>query len=250
MFTLIAYSNAKDCLGVFTSIPAVQDQHVKTAGDFITVPTLNNIVGSYCLGGATIAEARLVSPSLRRVNPLYIAPVELVSVPSLDPLMMYHPENPIALDVNESLEAQIDATNADVAQKMVLVWLADGALTPVTGEIFTVNAHLNVELIVDTWQFSEIEFPDSLPVADYDVVGARLVGVDLAAFRFVPVGQAHRPGGVGSVINNQADPWCQRFGRMGVWFDFNTVQPPGIECLGGAAEAAADIELYIDLIKK
>ncbi len=249
MFTTIAYSNAKDCLGAFTAIPAVPDQHIKTAGVNITVPALNNIVGSYCLGGTLIAEARLVSPSLRRVNPLYITPVELVAVPSLDPLIMYHPLNPITLDVNESLSAEINATAANAEQKTVIVWLSDGAITPVTGEIFTVNAHLNVELIVDTWQFAEITFPDSLPVADYSVVGARLVGVDLAAFRFVPVGAAVRPGGVGSVINNQADPYSQRFGRMGVWFDFNTVQPPGIECLGGAAEVAADIELYIDVLK-
>lgn len=249
MFTLIAYANAKDCLGVFTSIPAVQDQHVKTADQYITVPALNNIVGSYALMGAAGAEARLVSPSLRRLNPLYINPAELVSVPSADPLMMYHPQNPIPLDVNEQLEAQINATNADTAQKMVLVWLSDGMISSVTGEVFTVNAHLNVELIVDTWQFSEITFPDSLPVADYSVVGARLVGTDLAAFRFVPVGEAHRPGGVGAVAINSKDPWSQRFGRMGEWFKFNTVQPPGIECLGGAAEVAADIELYIDMIK-
>lgn len=249
MFSTIAYSKAKDCDGVFTSIDAVPDQHVKTVGNYITVPTLNNIVGAYGLMGAAGSEVRLVSPSLRRLNPFYINPAELVSVPSTDPLMVYHPQNPISLDVNEQLEAQINATALDVVQKTVVVWLSDGVVTPVTGEIFTVNAHVTVELVVDTWQFSEISFPDSLPVADYEVVGARLVGIDLAAFRFVPVGAAHRPGGVGAGAINSKDPYNQRFGRMGSWFSFNTVQPPGIECLGGDAEAETTIELYMDVIK-
>jgi len=249
MFTTIAFSEAKDCDGVFASLLAVPDQHIKTATIYITIPALNNIVGSYALIGAAGSEVRLVSPSLRRLNPLYINPAELISVPSADPLMMYHPQNPITLDVNEQLEAQVNATALDVVQKMVVVWLSDGMITPVTGEIFTVNAHVKVELVVDTWMFAEITFPDSLPVADYQVVGARLVGTDLNAFRFVPVGEAHRPGGVGSIGIDSKDPWSQRFGRMGVWFSFNTVQPPGIECLGGAAEVETTIELYMDLIK-
>ena len=249
MFTTIAYSKGKDCDGVFTSIDAVPDQHVKTATIYITVPALNNIVGSYGLIGAAGSEARLVSPSLRRLNPLYINPAEIVSIPTADPLMMYHPQNPIPLDVNEQLEGQVNATALDVVQKMIAVWLADGMISPVTGEIFTVNAHVNVALVLDTWEFSEITFPDSLPVADYQVVGARLVAANLNIFRFVPVGEAHRPGGVGASAINAKDPWSQRFGRMGVWFSFNTVQPPGIECLGGAAVAADDYELYMDLIK-
>ena len=249
MFTLVAYSNAKDCLGVFTSIPAVPDQHVKTATVYITVPNLNQIIGSYALLGAAGDDVRLVAPSLRRTNPLYIQPAELVAFPSADPLMMFHPESPVVLDVNESLEAEIDATNADTAQKTVGVWLSDGVQTPVTGEIFTVNAEVNIALVLDTWEFSEITFPDSLPVADYQVVGARMVSDEGALFRFVPVGAFNRPGGVSASAVNGKDPFLQRYGRLGTWFNFNTVQPPGLEILGGAAAVAADMELYIDLIK-
>ncbi len=249
MFTIIAYQKNVDCLGVFTVVVPVEDQHVKTTTNNFTVGELNNIVAAYCLPGAAGLQARLVSPSLRRVNPYYIAPFELVSIPSLNPTIMYHPESPVQLDVNESLEAQIDATNADTAVKTVVVWLSDGSLAPVNGEIFTINAHVTVAGVLYGWQYAEITFPDSLPVADYSVVGARMRMTDLAAFRFVPVGAFHRPGGIGSHVLNQNDPWCQRYGRMGEWFQFNTVQPPGIEVLGGAAEGSATWELFIDVIK-
>lgn len=249
MFTLVAYSNAKDCLGVFTPLPAVPDQHVKTQTIYITVPIHNQIIGVYGLLGANGNDARLVAPSLRRTNPVYVQPAELVDVPSADPLMMFHPESPIPLDINESLEAEVDADNADVGQKTVGVWLSDGVQTPVHGEIFTVNAEVNVALVLDTWEFTEITFPDSLPVADYQVVGARLISASGALFRFVPVGKFNRPGGVSASAVNGKDPFLQRYGRLGVWFDFNTVQPPGLEVLGGAAVGAADLEMYIDLIK-
>lgn len=249
MFTVIAYSKSKDEAGIMVKLDAVSDQHVKTAGTTITVPMLNQIIGSYGCVGTLGDEARLVSPSLRRVNPLYITPLENAISPSADPLMMYHPSNPIPLDVNESLEAENDANPAAAEQHAIIVWLGDGVQTPITGEIFTVNAHITLAQVVDSWEFSEITFPDSLPVADYNVVGARLVAAGGIAFRFVPVGAAHRPGGICASLFNGKDPWNQRFGRMGNWFSFNTVQPPGVELLGSAAAGSATYELYMDVIK-
>lgn len=249
MFTTVAFSESQDEAGVMTRMAAVPDQHVKTAGDTITVPTLNQIIGSYACMGANADEVRLVSPSLRRVNPLYITPIELVITPSADPLMMFHPQNPIPLDVNESLEAENDSNPAAAEQHTVVVWLSNGALAPITGEIFTINANITAALVVDSWEFSEITFPDALPVADYQVVGARLYCPACIVFRFVPVGAFHRPGGVASALQNSKNPWNQRFGRMGEWFQFNTVQPPGIEILGSAAAGSSSYEFYIDIIK-
>lgn len=249
MFTTVAYSETKDCLGVLTAINAVADQHVKTQDTTITVPAINKIIGSYALLGVNGNEARLVAPSLRRVNPLYIAPFELVNNVPANPVVMFHPESPVTLDVNESMEAELDVDNADVTHKIVGVWLADGVQSRVTGEIITVNCNCNVPLVLNSWEFAEITFPDALPVADYQVVGARFIGSLSTLFRFVPVGAFNRPGGVSAPDGAGIDPFLQRYGRLGIWFDFNTVQPPGIEVLGSAAVGADDYELYIDLIK-
>lgn len=249
MFTTVAYSESQDEAGAMAKIAAVADQHVKTQGDGITVPTLNQLVGSVACVGSLGDEVRVIAPSLRRVNPLYIAPVELVISPSEMPRMMYHGENPIVLDVNETLEVENDANPAAAEQHTVALWLADGAISPIGGEIHTINAHITVTLVAGAWEFSEIVFPDALPVSDYNVVGARLVCGDGVVFRFVPVGEAHRPGGICAKSASAVDPIPQRFGGLGSWFSFNSVQPPAIEVLSSAAAASATYELYIDVIK-
>jgi hypothetical protein len=250
MFTLVAFSESQDEAGVMAKIAAVADQHVKTAGDGITVPNLNQIIGSLACVGTTGDEARLIAPSLRRVNPLYITPLELGLVGSGHPRMFYHGQNPIVLDVNETLEAENDANPAAAEQHTIAVWLGDGAVSPVGGEIHTINAHVTVTLVAGTWEFSEITFPDALPVSDYSVVGARCVCADGVVFRFVPVGEAHRPGGICSADAAGIVPEQQRFGGLGEWFNFNSVQPPAIEILSSAAAVSATYELYIDVIKR
>ncbi len=250
MFTTVAFSKAVAVQTALGKLDAVSDQHIKTSGTTVTVGAMNNIVGAYALVGLLGTEARLISPSLRRTNPLYITPIDLAIVPPTDPAMMYHPANPVLLDVNESLEAEEDGTIAAATeQHLIGVFMSDGALSPVTGEIFTINANIALGLEPNSWEFSEITFPDSLPVADYTVVGARLVAANGILFRFVPVGAVNRPGGVSANAVDGKDPWNQRFGRMGDWFSFNTVQPPGIEVIGSVTTGSATYELYIDAIK-
>lgn len=249
-YTTVGYSASQDEGAIMTKIAAVADQHIKTSGNVITVSAYNQIVGVYAALGSTADECRLVAPSLRRLNPLYVTPIEGAIAPSADPLMMYFPANPIGLDINESLEVENDADPAAAEQHTVVVFLADGAISPVTGPIFTINAHATVALVAGSWEFAEIVFPDSLPVGDYQVVGARFVSADAVAFRFVPVGAYNRPGGISAASVSGKDPWAQRFGRMGEWFSFNTVQPPGVEVLSSAAAASATYEIYLDVLKR
>lgn len=80
-FTVVAFSESVDEAGALTKLAAVPDQSIRTEGDKIIVPELTNLVGEYVCGGTTLTEARLVSPSLRRLNPLYITPAEKALVP-------------------------------------------------------------------------------------------------------------------------------------------------------------------------
>jgi len=249
MFSLIAFSESIDPAGVFEKLTAVADQHIKTAGDGITIPAMNNIIGAFSAQGTVPAESRLVSPSLRRINPFYITPVENALFAGNMPAMMYRGDNPIVLDVNETLEVECDANPAGAEQLSVLVWLADGSVVVVSGEVWTVNCHITLAQLAGAWAFSEITFPDSLPVGDYQIIGARAQIAGGVGFRFVPVGAAHRPGGIVAQDTGSHDPWAQRFGRLGVWAEFNTVQPPGMEVMSSAAAGSATYECYIDVIK-
>jgi len=249
MFTMIAYSGSVDHAAVLTKLAGVSDQHIKVAGTQVTVGKLNQIIGEAAYIGAISTEARLISPSLRRTNPFYIMPIEQGLVPADTPAISLHPDNPIPLDVNEALEAEHDGNPAAAEQTTIGVLLSDGKVSPATGEIIVVNATITLAQLAGAWSFSEITFPDTLPVADYSVVGARVIAAGGVLFRFVPVGESHRPGGIVAQGANDKDAWEMRYGRMGEWFKFNTVQPPGVEMLSSAAAGAATYQIYLDVIK-
>lgn len=249
MFTIVAFSESQAADAALNKISAVSDQHIKVSGTQITVGKLNQLVGEIACIGATGTEARLVSPSLRRINPFYIQPLDIALVPSDVPGAMIHPDSPVPLDTNEALEAEEAGAVAVARQVTVGVLLADGPIAPVTGQIFTINAEVTIVLVAGAWAFAEISFPDSLPVGSYSVLGARIVAPSGVLFRFVPVGEAHRPGGIVAQAVGNHDPWEQRLGRMGEWFRFDMIQPPGIEILSSAAVASTTYQLYIDAVK-
>lgn len=239
MFTIIAYSQSQDGAGVWVSVDAAIDQHMKAVGDGIFIGDFNHLFGAMACIGSGGEEARLVSPSLRRVNPFYISPIELALYPDGNPHHCVTPSIDIPLDVNEALEAWINATpGAGAEQASVIVWLAPGAVTPVSGRIFTVNFEATFDSTAGLWNFAEIDFVDELPVGTYDVVGGALLCDTGVAFRFVPVGASHRPGApcqTDEELNSLA-PF--RYGKLGTWFSFTTTQPPGIELISSAAVAA------------
>ncbi len=249
MYTTIAWSESIDAGAAFVNLTAVVDQHIKTSGDFITVGSLNKLIGAHACIGTNAEEARLLSPSLRRVNPYYITPVNAALVPDAEARINFRPDNPIDLDVNESLEAEIKADPAAAEQVTVVAFLSDGVLNPIQGQMFTVNCEITLALVAGAWAFSEVSFPDSLPVADYAVCGARVITSAGVVFRLVPVGSPWRPGGCTVQAVGSKDPYHQRYGRLGQWFIFNSVQLPGIEVLSSAAAGSATYQCYLDLLK-
>ncbi|MBA7584775.1 hypothetical protein ES708_26735 [subsurface metagenome] len=249
MHTTIAWAEANTPDDTFQKLTGVADQHVKRSEEKFYLFDYNHLIGAAAFPGALALEARLVSPSLRRINPFYITPIEAALVPTEPLAMIYHPMSPIRLDVNESLEAELKATAGVAREASIVAFLSPGASPPVNGEIFTINCEVYVELILHKWQYAEITFPDSLPVGNYRVVGVRAVIADGVAFRLVPVGEAYRPGGLCAQAVNENDPPLQRFGGLGNWCSFSTIQPPGMEVLCSTAAGVDTYQVYIDAIK-
>lgn len=249
MHTTVAFSEALDEAGVFANLAAVPDQHIRTQGDFIYVGSQNKIIGELAAVGALGDLCRLVSPSIRRINPFYIECVELAIDPAGDVFNVFHPNAQIPLDPNEGLECESNANPAAAEQHTAVVFLSDGNVNPVTGDIRSVRFVINVAQVAGAWAMSEIVLQDDIPVGNYQVVGASMVVDGANAFRFIPIGGSHRPGGIPSPDQESAVPFYQRYGRLGVWFTFNSVQLPAVEVLGAAAAGAADYEGIMDVIK-
>lgn len=248
LFTVVAFSESQNLAGARGNLAGVPDQHVKVYGNFIYIPSYNHLIGGVACIGATGEEARIVSPSLRTVNPFYIVPVRGAIESQGNDDVSIDPNVDLVLVENEGIECEIINTPGGVEQDSVLVFLAPSAITPVSGNIYTIHFSINVALVAGEWAFTTITFDDELPNGNYTIVGAHFIIDDAVAARFVFVGGTYRPGC--PTVDADSDLTQNKFrrGRFGDWGQFHTTQPPGVEVLSSAAAVAADYDCYMDVV--
>jgi hypothetical protein len=226
---------------------AIFDDHITAAGALITVSQESKLMGGIaCIGaGGTIAEFQ--SPSLRRLNPYEISPLVLgiVPTPNLDFELDY--SNGIPLDVNEGLEAWY--LGAAATEHTILAWLCDQPQAPVSGKILHVRyTFAAIATVLNAWIGGPIVLPVLLPTGKYQVVGARCFAATAVGFRFNPVGDPSRPGGICQQALTDENPVPFRDGYMGKWFELDTNQLPGLQLATSAAGAVAgsgDLDILI-----
>lgn len=251
-FQTVAWFENGDFGGVDTPIAAVPDESVNTEGDFVRVPTgIANLIAELAvLDADTITSARIESPSLRQLANQDISPINLQQDLITDEVVQYHPRLPRALAVGESLEAIVNtdqaATSTESGDHWVAAWLGDGPQQPVEGNIFTVRATATATQADGSWASSQLEFTQRLPIAQYQVVGARVESSDGVVARLIFIGSGLRPGTPVINANNEVQAGLFRFGRVGVWGTFDLNQPPSLEILGGAATSQV---VFLDLIR-
>lgn len=249
-FTLVGWQQALDQDGTLSPIDAIADQHVAVSGDIIYVPSLTRLIAEYAAQANTVTHVQLQSPSLRRVALLDIAMCQGGIRPSGGESFIPHFNCPLALEEGEGLEAYINKPADGSIVASVLAWLADGALTPVVGEIFTVRFTATITSILTQWVNGAITLTQTLPVGRYAIVGADVMeaGGDLIAFRFVVPGYQWRPGSLTCGDLGAKPNVAQRYGGMGIWAEFESITPPTLDIIAAAA-ASQTVVGHIDLIK-
>lgn len=263
--------------------PAVQntaglaDQHVTVQGDNIIVPSqCNKIIGVYDGAALTalavpVYYAALSSPSLRATSILQLASVDSqvtgagVEYPGAGALPLgtticYNDfkECPVQLTPGEALQF-LSATQAASAVEThrVIVFLTDGNIAPMPAgaRIETVLADAQAAAVANAWTAVAVVFQQALRAGTYAVVGLSAHGVTMTAARLVFGNQGARPGVIGTngVLGTMAQPdfanGLFRQGRLGVWGTFTHTNPPVVEVLCQAADAAATMRFAFDLVK-
>lgn len=251
MFTLVGFNEASASAGAWANVAGAKDDTTRVIGDVIYVPDKFNKL-LWCAGnGVDIVRAKLESPSIRRMGVLMIEPktnrdyVEFAYYP----VARYTPNNMIALAVGEGLEAFVYCGRTHTTPMAILVCLADSPISPVSGEIWTVRAtYTSLTPITGEWVSGSLTFDETLPVGNYQLVGASLWHQGGLAFRMVPIGQLNRPGGLTGGGVGAIEPDWQRLGRMGVWCEFHSTTPPKFELLADGTTASTG-SMELDLIK-
>jgi hypothetical protein len=242
-FTLVGYDETQTAAAM-TNIAALQDQHVTVAGDDIYVPAYKHLMGAIIMG-ATCQTARITSPSLRCTMPFDIEPIEYGATPSTRPAFHDWFETPTPLDVNEALNFQ--CRNGAAEHEWAGVWLGSGPITEQKGHIFPVRTTGTTTVTADAWSLVPLTFPNTLPAARYQIVGAKFHSTTCELGRLVIPGYCWRPGAVGTNTVLEGGDCRFRYGRAGVWGEFDSRQPPQAEFLCSAADSSQTVML--DLIR-
>ena len=245
---LVAYYEDQDGAAAYHNLAAVFDDEIFTSGDDIRVPDeIANIIGYAGLSEATTLTAgRITSPFLQQVADVNIEPLVNALVFGSYPEFNHTPMNPILINGNESIRFAINSDHAAASDEYGLVMLADGRQTPVDGDIISIRADAAITLSLGSWVSGALTLEPTLPDGNYQTVGMRARGTNLVAARLNFPGQSFRPGVPAVNAIGDLDVPTLRFGRSGVWGQFNTNQPPTLEALGNT-DTAQDV--ILDLIK-
>lgn len=252
MFTTVAFFEDQDPAGAYVGVAAIADQHIQATGDELTVPELNHIVA--IMGGAEQVAAnrmRLVSPTLRKasmyqVNPLNGATAGDVT-PQSPPAIIDLRQTPLVVKKDEALECFLLSNPAAAQMQWCIVWLSNGPIQPVKGDIFTVRGTSATALVAEAWTNVQMTLDEDLQPGRYQCVGFRGISAGGVAFRLVPRGGPWRPGSPGAILTNNLDSPLFRYGNMGVFCEFPHNILPSVDGLSILADAAQ--EFFLDLIQ-
>lgn len=232
-------------------IPPIADETIRTQGDFLFIKHMQHLIGGTGFGGAAFAPTRMwfESPHLKQLNYFEITPVETALIPAEAIDYRIQPEDPIVLPVSEAVRCVLEGAAGNVLYVSGCIWLADGPLTPVHGEIFHARLTATITEVVGAWAHGEMTYDQPLAVGRYAIVGARCQCTDDGAyFRLISLDQVSRPGGI--AVNGVECPDLreQRNGGLGVWMEFDHDSPPELEVFASVGGDAAQ-EVTLDLIK-
>jgi len=251
-FHLAGYTESQDS-ATLVNVAALADDLLTVVGDNIRIPAssperpaMNFLAAAYALG-PNVTQARLVAPSLERLTRFQIAPIDVNAEPTYPLTISELWANPKALDPDENMQAQAAEDGAGATRATLLIWLADGPIQPITGEIFTTRVTGTTTLVANAWTRGTIVLDEELPVGRYALVGAFFVAAGLQAFRFRPIGSPYAPGAVGADAIGDSGHSRFRKGGLGAWFEFTHNVLPSLEYLSNSADTAETG--WLDLIK-
>lgn len=243
-FTLVAFLESQNA-GTLLNIAGLADPHVRVSGDDIWIPAALPMMAGYYVIIDAGTDARIESPTLRTLAPIDVCPFDVGTEPGSPPLAKLQQLSPKTLGPTEALN--LKATGTAKFRTVGLIWLCDGPLAPVTGEIFTVECSTTLTTTALAWSNGALTFGQTLPSGRYAVVGMRAKSTTLLAARLVFPGYLWRPGCIGNDSDQDIERDEFRHGRLGVWGEFDHDVPPTVDFLTVSAESGAVV--WLDLIK-
>lgn len=247
MYTTIAYRVSVDAHLALTNITPVADSHVRVVGNYFYVPSFASFLAGAIGCGVTPIRAQLRSPTLRNVFNQEITPLNIAVIPSTPQVMYDDFESPISLAPAEPLECLMQM-GAGAQVNTMVVFLTDGPVTVVRGDIRTIQATSAIAAVAGAWTNIALTFADTLPAGQYQLVGIKAMSTTMVAARALVPGQFARPGVIGNQVLSDPELRRFRYGNAGLMGTFMHDNPPTLDIMCNAADAAAVQFYWLDVI--
>lgn len=246
-WSLIGWTQSQDS-STLAAVAALADPHIRvSSNDILLPPELARIWALYALGANT-TRAQLRYASLRKqigVPNWEIKPIDVAAEPT-SPVFSYIQDlrgQPLSVSSYEAVNAYAAEGATSAARSTILAWV--GYIRPVipAGKIFTLRTTNTSTLTANAWTNGTLTLDQTLLKGTYALIGARYSSTGGQAFRFVPVGGAYRPGGLGVDTDTDQEPNFQRRGGLGVWFTFDSDNVPTVDFLSNSADTSQVVDL-------
>lgn len=242
---LAAFRTAAQAIGaVNVALTPVDDSILTVSGSgFIT--GLDARAKFAFVHGVGMANARLNTPSLRRISIPSLQPTQVVLAPAANPqfpeFLGFEPNLPAVDPIS------VESTNTDAGTQDHRAAIALGfrESIAVPGPIWTVRGTGAIVQTATGWVNGALTLDQQLPAGRYAVVGGQCIVANGWAWRLIFQGATWRPGGMSSVAAGTPGSDLFRKGRLGTWGTFDAFAPPNLEIFGTGAGATQTVFLDI-----
>lgn len=230
---LCAYVNSALGTGVDTDIPALTDSILYIQNSHFLPQQDMYVYGAYAIS-PTLQRAKITSPKIRQINPVYVRPIDFGAVlPSANPNLDIKLSHPFQVRGLEELQVLATATPATTEVFLAFLWLYDQLATPApVGDVYTVKWNSTVNSVAYVWtNIAPGTFEQVLPYGQYTVIDSEYFSTTALGLRLIFDQQYFRPGNLGFANNHSRLPyaWFKKLGNA--WGTFRTTNLPRQEVL-------------------
>lgn len=245
MFHLAAYYGSKGA-AADDSVPGLVDAALSrsaTSNQYIFQQRLQLLAA--WANSTTLDRCKIVSPTLRMVNPPFLRPVYAQARPANKDLVCWMGDQPLWVPALEEVGPLVTNTAVANEDTYVLMWLADAVVPVPPGPIFTARATASFTAVAKAWTIGSFTFDQSLPTGTYAVVGSECYSTTQVAHRIVFPNQVFRPGSLSHQTANDVQDFRLATRRLGMYGSFQNTAPPLLEILCTAADTSAVVFLQL-----
>jgi hypothetical protein len=248
MFELQCFTSSIANTAADQQINILQDGRFLYSSNGLVIPSkYRNLLVTWAFG-TNLTIAKLKPAAYRPYGDYSIMPIMNAAAAGdqVSPVVFLN-GNPLILDVGDFLPAYGQQGSAGAQQAYVFCILGEAVPQQYKGPVYTVRGTGSTTLTANAWSNVTLTMDSTLPAGRFRCVGARARSAGALAFRLVFAEQFPRPGAMAYQSDLAAlDRWHRR-GALGVWGEFDHLQPPSVDFLSTSADTSEYV--WLDLVK-